>query len=432
MVRAATVGIALLLTAGAAGAGEPGARHLGVASCSSSVCHGAVAPNHNGNVLLNEYVTWSHQDAHAKAYATLSSERSRAIAAKLGLHDAAGSPQCLDCHADNVPPEQRGEKFALSDGVGCEACHGGAEHWLSTHTSKGSSYRDNVAHGMYPSADLRQRAQLCLSCHYGTADKFATHRIMAAGHPRLSFELDTFLTLEPPHYELDADYRQRKPTYSHTQVWVYGQLAAALAELAALEGPRVNNDSTFPELALFNCFGCHMSSMHRTDWNRGMLSTAAAPGSVPVSDGHLSMAWIIARQLDPPTAPGLLKASQGLIAASAAGRAQIAASSREVAQQVQQLRELAGTHAWSRAEQLQLLGVLLQTGVSGEFRDYLLAEQALMGIDGLLIELQLAASHRARLDELYRLVQNDEHYVPEQFVAALRQLQAELQPDLGS
>lgn len=55
-----------------------------------------------------------------------------------------------------------------------------------------------------------------------------------------------------------------------------------------------------------------------------------------------------------------------------------------------------------------------------------------MGIDGLLIELKLAEGHRAWLDELYRLVQNDDRYVPEQFVAALRQLQTELQPNLTS
>jgi hypothetical protein len=49
-----------------------------------------------------------------------------------------------------------------------------------------------------------------------------------------------------------------------------------------------------------------------------------------------------------------------------------------------------------------------------------------------LIELELADRHRARLDELYHLVQNDERYAPEQFVAALRQLQTELQPNLTS
>jgi hypothetical protein len=49
-----------------------------------------------------------------------------------------------------------------------------------------------------------------------------------------------------------------------------------------------------------------------------------------------------------------------------------------------------------------------------------------MGIDGLLIELGLAEHFRKRVDELYKLTQNDEAYAPEQFVAALQQLQAEL------
>src|SRR5262249_22944693 len=136
--------------------------------------------------------------------------------------------------------------------------------------------------------------------------------------------------------------------------------------------------------------------------------------------------------LDPQAAPGLLASSQTLIAASAFGREHIAATSREVARQVQQLRERAASHGWSRADQLQLLSLLLESGAHGGFRDYIIAEQALMGIDGLLIELKLAEPHRARLDELYRLVRNDERYSPDEFVMALRKLQSELQPELAS
>ena len=40
-------------------------KHLGVASCSSSTCHGSVRPWQNANVFQNEYVTWSREDAHA-------------------------------------------------------------------------------------------------------------------------------------------------------------------------------------------------------------------------------------------------------------------------------------------------------------------------------------------------------------------------------
>ena len=85
-------------------------KHMGVTSCASSVCHGAVTPSKTYDVLLNEYVTWSHDDAHSKAFNVLRSLKSRAIAAKLGIGDPAVAKECLDCHTDNVPPQQRGEK----------------------------------------------------------------------------------------------------------------------------------------------------------------------------------------------------------------------------------------------------------------------------------------------------------------------------------
>ena len=40
-------------------------------------------------------------------------------------------------------------------------------------------------------------------------DKLSRHRIMAAGHPRISFELDLFSSLQAHHQE-DADYGWRK------------------------------------------------------------------------------------------------------------------------------------------------------------------------------------------------------------------------------
>jgi Cytochrome c554 and c-prime len=401
-------------------------KHMGVSSCASSVCHGSVTPSKSYDVLLNEYVTWSHEDSHSRAFNVLRSLKSREIGAKLGIGDPSTAKECLDCHTDNVPAPQRGEKFSLTDGVGCEACHGGSEYWLATHTSKRATYKENVSRGMYPTADLRPRADLCLSCHYGGADKFATHRMMAAGHPRLSFEMDTFLALQPPHYRVDENYKRRKPTYSSTQNWSYGQLAAALREMDALQGPRINNGRAFPELALFNCYGCHMSSMRRTDWSHRLLESGAEPGSVPISDGHLTMAWIVARELNPQEAPNLLRLSRSLLAASASERVQIVDRSREVSLDLRRLSDQAATRNWKPAEERQLLKTLVAVGTSGEFHDYVGAEQAVMGIDGLLIELGLADRFKKRIDELYRLTQNDEAFAPEQFVASLQELQTEL------
>jgi hypothetical protein len=138
------------------------------------------------------------------------------------------------------------------------------------------------------------------------------------------------------------------------------------------------------------------------------------------------MAWIISRALDPQIAPSLLRMSRALLGASASDRSQIVAHSRDVAGSLRHLCDEAAARQWKPADERQLLTTLVAVGTSGEFRDYVGAEQAVMGIDGLLIELGLAEHFRRRVDELYKLTQNDEAYSPEQFVASLQQLQADL------
>ena len=94
---------------------------MGVASCASGVCHGAVGARGTSAVLQNEYIVWSRQDPHAGAYNVLFDDDSLRIARNLGLDAAHEADICLDCHTDNVPTERRGVKFQLSDGIGCEA-----------------------------------------------------------------------------------------------------------------------------------------------------------------------------------------------------------------------------------------------------------------------------------------------------------------------
>ncbi|MGH8264866.1 MAG: multiheme c-type cytochrome, partial [Steroidobacterales bacterium] len=124
-------------------------RHLGVASCASSLCHGSAKPTTTYAVAQNEYVTWSHFDPHAGAYRSLVDERGAAIAKRLGLPNAYQAKQCLDCHADNVAQEARGPRFQITDGVGCESCHGGAESWIASHDDVPAvRHADNLAQGL--------------------------------------------------------------------------------------------------------------------------------------------------------------------------------------------------------------------------------------------------------------------------------------------
>ena len=164
LLKAATRAILLTLIfpiAIAADLPETGAQvHLGVATCAASQCHGSAIPRDATGVLQNEYVTWTQSDPHSKAYEILSNEQSRLIAARLGIGHAREATICLDCHTDNVPAASRGEKFQLSDGVGCEACHGGAENWLSTHYNAPSvTHADNVQSGLYPANEATPRGE---------------------------------------------------------------------------------------------------------------------------------------------------------------------------------------------------------------------------------------------------------------------------------
>ena len=62
-----------------------GDRHLGVASCAGSNCHGATRPYLSSSVEQNEYTIWNREDPHSRAYLVLLNDRSKKIAQNLGL-----------------------------------------------------------------------------------------------------------------------------------------------------------------------------------------------------------------------------------------------------------------------------------------------------------------------------------------------------------
>ena len=80
---------------------------------------------------------------------------------------------------------------------------------------------------------------------------------MGAGHPRMSFELDTFTTVEPAHFKPDSDWEKRKRVWDGVQVWAIGQAMAVSEMMAVLADPKRSHDGLFPELVLFDCHACH-------------------------------------------------------------------------------------------------------------------------------------------------------------------------------
>ncbi len=417
--------LALPLVASAELPDKAANKHMGVATCATSQCHGSVVPREGSNVMQNEYITWTQDDPHSQAYDVLRNDESKAIAARLGLRAAHTAKICLDCHADNVASDKRGEKFQLSDGVGCEACHGGAENWLSSHYNLPViTHADSVAAGLYPSDKLSKRANLCLSCHLGNDDKFATHRIMAAGHPRLSFELDTFTELwrtagRQPHYRVDDDYRERKEATSHSYAWAAGLLQEGRQRLSLIIDGKILGNGMFPELALYDCHACHRS-MKSVQWRRLPRHGNTGPGKPFINDGTFVMILTLTRAINPSDADSM---SSALIALHAAGDdtvAAIQAAARNLDSAFARIQAKL-TDRSIRSSERQILEQILQTGADGEFLDYVSAEQAFMAVQMLAFELN-DSDLQTELDALAEALDNDERYRPAQFARLLKNL----------
>jgi len=399
--------------------------HMGVATCAASQCHGSAVPGDGSNVLQNEYVTWTQDDPHARAYDSLGNEKSRAIAARLGLESASSAKICLDCHTDNVPQARRGERFHLSDGVGCESCHGGAELWLSSHyNTPAVTHEANLQAGLYPTENIAARAELCLSCHLGNNNKFASHRIMAAGHPRLAFELDTFTELwrtagRQPHYRVDADYRERKGDVSHTYTWAAGLLTEGRQRLQLIEGPAFDGDGMFPELGLYDCHACHRT-MKRVQWQALPRHGGAGPGVPFVQDGTFVMAMALARAISSADGDAVEKGLAALHRAGGDNVEAIRSAANELHTVLARLQSRLSVEKL-RGREMQLLREILATGADGNYLDYISAEQAFMAVQMLVIELDDPRLEN-QLDGIADSLDDDERYRPAQFAAMLASL----------
>ena len=405
---------------------------LGTVTCASSLCHGAVKLWKDSPVLQNEYVTWSRTDKHARAYSVLLSERSRKIATNLGLKQPAHEAGiCLDCHAHNIPEARRGERFKLADGVVCEACHGPAEKWIKPHVNPvgapAEHHAGNIESGLYDTADATSRARLCLGCHFGNKDKLVTHRIMGAGHPRMSFELDTFTEIAPKHFVVDKDYAERKHVWEGVKTWAIGQALAVQETMDILSDEKRGRDGLFPELVLFDCHACH-HAMSDGRWKpRTAFGPSISPGLVRINDSNMLMLRALASALDPKLGEAIREQTQKLHRAVAGeGNARTEATA---------LKKLAGEvvpviAAADFAAPLvrRVLTGLIDEGIAGYYSDYAAAEQATLAVAsvGSFLDkqgaLRSAGAFNTSLKKLNALLVNDERYQPQQFVAQLKDL----------
>jgi hypothetical protein len=400
--------------------------HLGVTACAGSTCHGAASrTKRDSGVVQNEYLIWQRYDKHARAYSVLQGAPGERIAANLGVGPAEKAQICLDCHSDNVALAQRGVQFQLSDGVGCEVCHGGSEKWLGPHASGLTSHKLLVQDfGLYPTDRPVERAELCLSCHQGDDKRFISHKIMGAGHPRLSFELQTYTQTQPAHFVIDDKYRARKELAKGVQVWAVGQALALERLVTELAEPRHKGDGVFPELVFFDCQACHHTTTKLRWQRRG--STGLGPGLPHFNDANAVMLRAIALRSAPDLGRSLEASIRALHQALSEGTGDAAGIAETIAAQARKLRDRFSTYDFTRADTLAMLVSLAQISQTSDVSDYAAAEQATMAfasiiyslnMDGALTPGQYSAL-RAALEKCYTATAIQDAYDPRAFAAA--------------
>lgn len=410
--------------------------HEGVASCAGSTCHSRPAPT-GVVVRQNELITWQDPSSaaglHSRAWRVLTESRAQAITGRLGLGRAEQAPACLGCHADPAPAGQRGARYQLSDGVGCESCHGPAGGWIASHTAVEATHAANVAKGMIALDDPKTRASRCLDCHFGGSapGQFVTHEMMAAGHPRISFELDLFTSLQR-HHDVDADYAKRgKAAPSGVKTWAVGQ-TAALERSLTLYGTR-QPAGVFPEFYFFDCQSCHRQISDDPKAQPAAEANAARGvpvGSPPYNDENMIMLAAAAKLASPALANRFENDSRAFHLALAKDRAGAVRAAAQLAGSSRALGDAFAARSFGRADTLAILDSVLSGEIAKRYTDYAGATQAVMAADTLVnslasngqIDRAALARVRPGLDRAYRAVRDPNAFRPTELRGALQQV----------
>lgn len=254
---------------------------VGAGACTSSGCHAAPVEGHEA--WQSSYTVWATRDPHARAHRVLFDPLAATIVAALAARDpaiaAVPAPEnraCVGCHAT------AGGEFAAT-GVSCESCHGPAGDWLVAHTLPGWKTPGNRL-GMIDLGDPTTCARQCAGCHVGGpptsvgAVREVSHDLIAAGHPRLAFELRSSKAAEPPHWRDRLGDAGSAVFVDPLDEWALGRAATLRAYLeqtlrqveAAEEVSRPVGGSAllarvWPEFTAFDCYGCHRPAVASID-----------------------------------------------------------------------------------------------------------------------------------------------------------------------
>jgi hypothetical protein len=424
---------------GQAGAPAAPGKYTGPGSCSSSSCHGSVSPIAGSRISQNEYSIWIVQDKHAKAYSALTGAVGERIGRNLGIGPSEQAAKCLACHALDVPAAQRAKTFELNDGVSCESCHGPASAWLGEHTTRGWTHAQSVTLGMYDTRDIVKRTEKCLTCHLGNQEKSVDHEMIAAGHPDLYFELDSFSAVMPRHWKTPREsapgVAETSDSWSGVRDWGTGQAVQMRAWLARLSG-RANssNGKAWPEFSEMECFSCHHAlTAPEQSWRQERGYTGRRPGDPSWNESRYAVFRTLAREVDAGSADQLdaqLAQLGRLMSQLNPDRAAVAAAAASAGTIADRFVGQVAAQPYSPAMALRLLDKISASADEISGQGERAAEQATMALDSLFVAysknapLPHAEEMHTAINALFAQLENPSAYNPNDFARQMRKVNA--------
>ncbi|MBZ5633850.1 MAG: cytochrome c family protein [Acidobacteriia bacterium] len=437
MIKVTRLAVSLVFGSGLllAQTAEP-PKYTGPGSCASPSCHGGVQVRTDTSVQQNEYSTWVVKDKHAHAFAVLTNPVATRMAKilgpdKLGSVKAEAAPKCLACHALSPADPERARTFDSTDGVSCESCHGPASNWLGPHTTKGWTHERSIAAGMRDLRDPVRRAENCLTCHLGTADKAVDHEMIAAGHPDLYFELASFTAAMPRHWrEHAADDRTKEDPFADVRMLVAGQAVQLREQLQRVA--RNAQGNSWPEFADLDCFACHHSLTNaENSWRQELGYAGRKAGNPPWNLSRYAVLRQIVNEMDREGGRRLETEIDKLYAIMSAGnqdRNQAAAQARATSDVAGRLAQQISAGSFDQARTQRLLQAIARDGDHISRQGERAAEQATMALQSLYIAYasQARANNdtqiRAALKALFQQVENPSAYNAPKFAEQMRAL----------
>lgn len=412
---------------------RPG-EHVSLSSCANGICHGAAEPSTGDagapKILGNEYLS-RVLDPHFRATTVLQSALSAEIVAAVAPGKKATQLSlCLDCHMSDANAVRRGI-LDREDGISCQSCHGPAGGWWKSHFQDGWDHQQSVAAGLVDLRNVRTRAKTCFGCHLGSGSRQVDHRLIAAGHPVLTFELDNYTEQKEVRHWLPDSVRTsrdgRRPSHG-IPAWATGQLEAFRASLDLMVARAQRAEGPFPDYAELACSSCH-HEIGDASWRKtpGWRYRGGLP---PFSSAR----WLVLRELLRVVFPAELAGIEPKVEALAeeVGRAGDRGRIVELAKELEaELGKLSGKTATLRLGEKKLREILKAMAARSQeiAADPAAARQAALTAHSLTTELLIHDRRAVRsgllpkVDQLFNLLEAPGKLDRERFAATLAGLE---------